>query len=104
MQEEKIEKYKKAIELEPNDESNYRYLAYVYAEIEEYIKAIELYEKFIEIEPDYINSYYILARAYVDVKEYSKAIKYYKMLIEEDELSVSNFEKLYKEEFSLTSK
>ena len=41
MQEEKIEKYKKAIELEPNDESNYRYLAYVYAEIEEY-KAIEL--------------------------------------------------------------
>jgi len=57
MQEERIEEYKKAIELEPDEAYNYHDLGSFYIKTKEYLLAIEAYEKAIELELKKIESF-----------------------------------------------
>ena len=77
-----IEAYKKAIEINPKDDSAYTNMGVAYRKQEEYEKAIEAYKKAIEINPKKDSAYTNMGNAYAEQKEYEKAIEAYKKAIE----------------------
>jgi serine/threonine protein kinase/Tfp pilus assembly protein PilF len=69
-----IERYKKLIELYPQDEAGYLYLSAAYRNLEEWDQAIELYEKILEINNRSMFAYDNLAFIYASQGRYERAM------------------------------
>ena len=74
----KIERFKKAIELDPGDILGYYSLGDVYLETEKYTQAIEIFSKGLEVNPHHSSSYYGLGQAYQALGEKDKARETFK--------------------------
>lgn len=74
----KIERFKKAIELDPGDILGYYSLGDVYLEMGNHAQAIEIFSKGIKVDPNHSSSYYGLGQAYQAVGEKDKARKTFK--------------------------
>jgi tetratricopeptide (TPR) repeat protein len=83
-EEEAIEKYKKAIELDPNDASPYNGWGNALGDLGKEEGAIEKYKKAIELDPKYAISYYNWGIALSDLGKEEEAIEKYKKTIELD--------------------
>ncbi|MEA3475609.1 MAG: tetratricopeptide repeat protein [Candidatus Cloacimonadota bacterium] len=77
-----IEYFKKALNIQPEDEIIYVNMGTVYADKGDYSKAIEYYQKAIEIDPDDASAYYNMGNAYDKMGNYDKAIAFYQKAIE----------------------
>jgi len=72
-----IELFKKAIEINPQNDAAYTYIGIAHKNKEEYSQAIEAYKKAIDINPKSDNAYYNMGFTYEFQKEYKQAIKSY---------------------------
>lgn len=72
--EEAIEHFKKAIELNPDNEISYNNLSWAYNELGEYEKSLENIEKALSIEPNEDIEYVNQGNAYCGLEEYDKAL------------------------------
>ena len=70
---EKIERFKKVIELDPNDVLGYYSLGDAYLEIGRYREAITIFSKGLQVDPTHSSSYYGLGQAYQATGEKEKA-------------------------------
>ena len=77
-----IEKYSKAIILNPKDEHAYIKIGYSYWVIRNYKNAILNYSKAIELNPKNGHAYFNRAYAYADMKDYKKELADYSKVIE----------------------
>ena len=77
-----IEKFTKAIQLNPDDALAYYNRGVTYDELEQYDKAIDDYTKAIELNPDYAAAYFNRGLAYGKSEQYSKAMDDYTKAIE----------------------
>ncbi len=75
---EKIERFKKVIELDPNDVLGYYTLGETYLEAGAYREAIEVFTKGVAVNPKHSSSYLGLGQAYEGVKELAKAGETYR--------------------------
>ena len=76
------EMYKKAIELNPKDDTGYTGLAWNYLHMGECDKAVEIFKKAIQINPRNEGNYIELGRRYMFAEEYDEAEEMYKKAIE----------------------
>jgi tetratricopeptide (TPR) repeat protein len=79
---EKIERYKKVIELDPNDILGYYTLGDAYLENKMYREAVEAFSKGLQVDPKHSSSYYGLGQAYEGLGEPAKARETYQKGIE----------------------
>jgi len=77
-----IEYYTKAIELNPDYAKAYNNRGVAYDVLKEYEKAISDYNKAIELNPEDAKAYYNIGLAYSNLKDYEKAISDYNKAIE----------------------
>lgn len=70
---EKIERYKKVIELDPQDVLGYYSLGDTYLENKKYREAVETFEKGLAVDPQHSSSYLGLGMAYQALEEKEKA-------------------------------
>ncbi len=77
-----IEFYKKAININPKNDTSYNNLGGVYASIDEHDKAINEYLKAIDINSQNDTAYYNMGLSYAKTEEYGKAMDLYTKAIE----------------------
>ena len=85
-----IEIFKKAVELNPNDDDNYYWLGISYNKNGQYQEAINSLLKAVELNPDDELNWYWLGRSYNDNEQYKEAINYLLKAVElnpDDELN-----------------
>lgn len=82
--EDAIQEYTKAIEIDPRSAAAYNNRGNVYGDLEQYEKAIEDYNKAIELEPDDALAYNNRGIIYDDLEQYEKALEDYNKAIELD--------------------
>ncbi len=70
---EKIERFKKVIELDPNDVLGYYSLGDAYLEIQRFPEAVQAFTKGLEADPAHSSSYYGLGQAYQAIGEKERA-------------------------------
>jgi tetratricopeptide (TPR) repeat protein len=81
---EAIEKYKKAIEIDPNYVLVWYNWGIALSDLKKYDEAIKIYKKAIEIDPNYVDAYNVWGIALSDLKKYDEAIEKYEKVIEID--------------------
>ena len=69
-----IEIFKKAVEINPNDDDSWRWLGNSYYKNGQYQEAIKSFKKAVELNPNDANNYYWLGRSYNDNEQYKEAI------------------------------
>lgn len=95
---EAIEAYSRAIELDPKDEDAYSSRARAYENLGDYQRAIRDYDKAIELNPKDADAYYSRADAYEKLGDYQQAINDYTLAIRfnpKDEYYYSSRAKVY---------
>lgn len=70
-----IKEFKQAIEVDPNNETAYRYLARIYAIQQRPAEAAEAYQKVITLNPWDVDTYVLAALALFESKQYDSAVK-----------------------------
>ena len=79
---ERIEQYKKILEIDPADYQVRNNLGVVYAQLRLFDEAVEQFQKSIEIKPDYTMAYLNLGAAYGDMERLDDAIVAFNKAIE----------------------
>ena len=74
---EAIEHYRKAIQLNPDDENAHLYMGSSYVETGKYDEAIKSFQKVIELKPFYANTYCLLGLVYKKSGNQVKADEYF---------------------------
>ena len=95
--EEKIEAYKQAIRINPDDAEAHYNLGVAYANSGMYKEGIDAFKQAIRIDPDSAMVHYFLGRSYVSLKDKDSALEQYKILKSLDsELANELFNLIYK--------
>jgi tetratricopeptide (TPR) repeat protein len=81
-----VDSLKKAIELDPENNMYYLFLARIYANQRRYGDAINILEPYLSQYPKDINILYMLAALYMQVKKYNNALAYFEKIKEIDEI------------------
>ena len=81
-----IEYYKKAVDIDPNDEFIMHRMAENYRKLQNYEKIIECYERSIKIDPNIKFKWINLGEAHFNIQNYKKAIEYFQkaLAVEKD--------------------
>ena len=80
----KIEAYKQALRIDPDDAGAHCNLGYAYDELGKYKEAIESYKQAIRIDPDYADAHDSLGYAYLNLGKFQEAIESCKQAISID--------------------
>lgn len=80
--EDAIQEYSKAIEIDPRSAVAYNNRGVIYDDLKEYEKAVEDYDKAIELDQSYATAYYNRGIIYQNLGQYEKAIEDYSKAIE----------------------
>ena len=93
---EKIERFKKVIELDPNDVLGYFSLGDAYLDTKMYPEAIEAFAKGLQVDPRHSSSYLGLGQAYQAAGENEKAVEVFKrgMVVAEERGDVMTLKKM----------
>lgn len=76
--EERIERYKKVIELDPSDILGYYTLGDTYLEMKQYAEAAEIFEKGLKVDAKHSSTYWGLGQAYQALGEKGKAAEIFR--------------------------
>jgi len=73
-----LQKYQKAIKLDPNNAGPFNGIANAYSGLEDFDKAIEYYQKAIKIDPSDASTWFYLGSAYLTLERHDEALAVFK--------------------------